>query len=232
MKKTLGITSLILAFMLVSPLMSNAKIPNSELIFKKNMPAQENKFALRVAKFLENAKTIKSDFIQINPDNSTFKGKFYLHRPYRLRFEYEPKVHYLLVANGYVLISINTQDNTRVVARVRHLPDSLSSLNILLENKVDLSMFKILNIARVPNDLKKEIIKISFANKKAEDLGSMELYFEITKNTNKLNLLEWNTIDTQNLTTKTILVNPTYNQKINDKIFKKYPPVHHNRSKY
>ena len=45
-------------------------------------------------------RTLAADFIQIAPDGAISRGRFYLKRPGRFRFEYEPPAPVLIVADG------------------------------------------------------------------------------------------------------------------------------------
>ena len=50
--------------------------------------------------YLNNLTTARARFVQITPDGSRLTGTFYLSRPGKLRFEYDPPVNDFVVADG------------------------------------------------------------------------------------------------------------------------------------
>ena len=59
---------------------------------------------VRVQERLEQVQTLTARFEQVDPVNKTLKGTFYLARPGRLKFQYDPPAPFLIVANGSALI--------------------------------------------------------------------------------------------------------------------------------
>jgi outer membrane lipoprotein-sorting protein len=57
----------------------------------------------RAREYLEAIHSLRSDFVQVNPDGSLAHGTFYLKRPGRLRFAYEPPTPVLIVGDGTYL---------------------------------------------------------------------------------------------------------------------------------
>ncbi|MBM3618369.1 MAG: outer membrane lipoprotein carrier protein LolA [Alphaproteobacteria bacterium] len=66
--------------------------------------AEEKASVTRVEKYLSGLTTILADFVQIAPDGSLVSGKFYLQRPGKMRWQYEPPTPILMVADGRHLI--------------------------------------------------------------------------------------------------------------------------------
>ena len=64
----------------------NAMVP----VAKAELSLQDKDDIARVEYYLNSVKTLSADFIQISPDSSISRGRFYLKRPGRLRFEYDP----------------------------------------------------------------------------------------------------------------------------------------------
>jgi outer membrane lipoprotein-sorting protein len=54
----------------------------------------------RVNLYLMSVRTMVGDFVQVGPDGSRTEGKFYLQKPGRVRFEYNPPTPIELVADG------------------------------------------------------------------------------------------------------------------------------------
>lgn len=88
----------------------------------------------RVNTYLTSVNSLVGDFVQVGPDGKRTDGKFYLHKPGRVRFEYNPPTPIELVADG-----------TSVVVRDRKLatqdlyPLGQTPLRFLLSDRVNLT---------------------------------------------------------------------------------------------
>lgn len=66
--------------------------------------AQDKVEVEKVEKYLTELTTIEADFVQIAPDGGMASGKFYLSRPGKMRWQYDPPTPILMVADGKFLI--------------------------------------------------------------------------------------------------------------------------------
>lgn len=66
--------------------------------------AEDRQAIDRVEEYLSGISTIVATFVQIAPDGGMASGKFYLSRPGKMRWQYEPPTPILMVANGTSLI--------------------------------------------------------------------------------------------------------------------------------
>jgi outer membrane lipoprotein-sorting protein len=88
----------------------------------------------KVSNYLSSLQTLIGDFVQIGPDGTRTVGKFYIQKPGRVRFEYEPPSPIDVVADG-----------SQVVVRDRNLatqdvyPLSQTPLRYLLAEQIDLA---------------------------------------------------------------------------------------------
>ncbi len=95
--------------------------------------AKQRALVDRVNVYLMSLQTLIGDFVQVGPDGRKVEGKFYLQRPGRIRFEYNPPSPIELVADG-----------SSVVVRDRNLgtqdlyPLSQTPLRFLLSDRIDL----------------------------------------------------------------------------------------------
>jgi len=84
--------------------------------------------------YLSSLQSLTGEFVQIGPDGSRSVGKFYLQKPGRVRFEYEPPSTIEVIADGYYVIvrdrNLATQD--------LH-PLSQTPLKYLLADQIDLA---------------------------------------------------------------------------------------------
>jgi outer membrane lipoprotein-sorting protein len=88
----------------------------------------------RVSNYLSSLQTLIGDFVQIGPDGGRSVGKFYIQKPGKVRFEYEPPSPIDVIADG-----------SSVVVRDRNLatqdlyPLSQTPLRYLLADQIDLA---------------------------------------------------------------------------------------------
>jgi outer membrane lipoprotein-sorting protein len=88
----------------------------------------------RVSHYLSGLQTLIGDFVQIGPDGARTTGKFYIQKPGKVRFEYEPPSPIDVIADG-----------SSVVVRDRRLatqdlyPLSQTPLRYLLADQIDLA---------------------------------------------------------------------------------------------
>jgi outer membrane lipoprotein-sorting protein len=87
----------------------------------------------RVSAYLSSIHTLVGNFVQVGPDGSRSTGEFYLQKPGRVRFEYDPPSPILLVADGR---SVVVRD--RNLATQDLYPLSQTPLRFLLAEKIDL----------------------------------------------------------------------------------------------
>jgi outer membrane lipoprotein-sorting protein len=88
----------------------------------------------RISNYLSSLQTLIGDFVQIGPDGGRSVGKFYIQKPGKVRFEYEPPSPIDVIADG-----------SSVVVRDRNLatqdlyPLSQTPLRYLLADQIDLA---------------------------------------------------------------------------------------------
>jgi outer membrane lipoprotein-sorting protein len=66
--------------------------------------AEDRQAIDRVEEYLSNITTIIASFVQIAPDGGMASGDFYLSRPGKMRWQYDPPTPILMVSNGTHLI--------------------------------------------------------------------------------------------------------------------------------
>lgn len=141
---------------------------------------------------LNGVATLKGEFVQINPDGNISQGAFYISKPGKMRFEYQPPTPTLIVADGRTVAVANTKLNT-----VDRYPLSDTPLGIVLGNDVD---------------LKNSIALVSFERQN----GSIIIGARSNANMNRANvslvfsdpgyeLRQWTVVDNQGLTTTVAL---------------------------
>ncbi len=97
--------------------------------------AQEAELSLaEISAYLNNLKTAKGSFSQINTDGSLGKGTFYLRRPGRMRFEYQGRDSALVVAGQGTLAIFDQKSN----AGPQQYPLKRTPLHVILQEQVNL----------------------------------------------------------------------------------------------
>lgn len=158
-----------------------------------NLSAADRADLSRVDTYLTGLTNLQGHFLQVGPDGSLAQGEFYLRRPGRMRFEYEPPEKLLVVADGtWVAI----KDGFSATQRY---PIGATPLGILLDEHVDLAKeVKVLAVEHQPGAL-----RITLADKSGNAPGDITLVFDEPA----LQLRQWIVTDAQGLQTTVALRN-------------------------
>jgi len=95
--------------------------------------AEQQAALSKVNAYLNGIRTLKSNFVQLNPDGQLVQGVVMIEKPGRMRFEYQPPSPLLIVATGGQIYVKNAKLNT-----VNGYSLSSSPLGILLDTDVNL----------------------------------------------------------------------------------------------
>jgi outer membrane lipoprotein-sorting protein len=87
----------------------------------------------RVSSYLSGVQQLVGNFVQVGPDGSRVKGEFYMQKPGKIRFEYDPPSPIEIVADGQ---SVVVRD--RKLATQDLYPLSQTPLRFLLSDRIDL----------------------------------------------------------------------------------------------
>jgi outer membrane lipoprotein-sorting protein len=87
----------------------------------------------RVSNYLSGVQTLVGNFVQIGPDGSRNEGEFYISKPGKVRFEYDPPSPIDVIADGQ---SVVVRD--RKLATQDLYPLSQTPIRFLLADKIDL----------------------------------------------------------------------------------------------
>lgn len=136
--------------------------------------------------YLNGITTLKSRFVQVNPDGGNYDGDLYISRPGRMRLVYDPPTPMLMVADGKFLIYVDTQMND-----ASHLDLDETPAGLILKDNLSFSdpSVKLLNVTRGPGT-----IEITVAMAKDPAAGKLTLVFSDAP----LELRQWRVLDAQN----------------------------------
>lgn len=123
----------------------------------------------RVETYLNSLTTIESKFVQIAPDGSLSSGQFFLKRPGKMRWQYEPPVPVLIIANRGTLTYYDYE--LKQVSNIS-LDDTLAGFLAKDTIRFDPKVIKILDV----NDTDSVIrIRLTQADKPEEGELTLEL---------------------------------------------------------
>ncbi len=157
---------------------------------------------------LNSATTMKSRFLQVNADGSTFEGDFYLQRPGKMRLVYDPPTPMLMVADGAFLIYVDKQMDD-----VSHLALNDTPAGLLLKKDLSFSdpSVKLLGVR-----LGAGTVEITATQAKDPAAGRLTFVFSDSP----FELRQWKVVDAQNKEVRVTLQNPTYGAPIDSKLFR------------
>ncbi|MCV6595154.1 MAG: outer membrane lipoprotein carrier protein LolA [Silicimonas sp.] len=89
-----------------------------------------------ISRYINGITTAKTDFTQINDDGTLATGTLYIHRPGRMRFEYDPPTQLLVMAGGQQVGIFDGKSNRKSAERY---PLRRTPLNLILEKNVNLA---------------------------------------------------------------------------------------------
>ncbi|GAA0577142.1 LolA family protein [Rhizomicrobium electricum] len=148
----------------------------------------------KVTTYLNGIRSLEGGFVQIGPNGQIDQGKFYLVKPGKLRFEYQPPSPLLVVCDGNTFAVFNKKMKT-----VDRYPLSSIPLDVLLGENVDLKKDgSIVKLQRSPGTL-----VIEARTSKNRSKANIAITFSYPE----LELRQWTVIDDQGLPTTVALRN-------------------------
>jgi outer membrane lipoprotein-sorting protein len=143
-----------------------------------------------VSKYFSDLKSLKGAFVQTGADNKRMKGKFFVLRPGRFRFDYSPPSKQIIVSDGEYLaiqdLDLNNEDRVAL---------DQTPFRLLLRKDVDLLRdAKIVEVQQAD-----DLIVLGIQDKSPDSPGRIKLFLSTKPS---LELKEWVTTDAQGLDTR------------------------------
>ena len=160
----------------------------------------------RVETYLNSLRTVEARFIQNNPDGSYAQGRLFLHRPGRLRFQYDPPVPLQLYAHGNFLTHVDTE-----LEQVSHYPLDETPAHFLLRDQINLGD----GVTIKTFERRNRVIRIELVDDRNPDVGSVTL----TLSEQPIELRSWSVTDSQGLKTDLALVDARFGSYIDPDVF-------------
>jgi outer membrane lipoprotein-sorting protein len=172
--------------------------------FDANQKAQ----AAKVSAYLSSLQTLAGNFVQVGPDGTKTKGDFFIQKPGKVRFEYDPPNPIDIVADGSTLVV-----RDRKLATQDIYPLSQTPLRYLLSDRIDL--MKDTNVVNVTAD--DMFISITIEEKQAL-VGTSRLMLMVGAKDGQLK--QWTVTDPQGYDTTVAVYNLDTTKKIDPGMFK------------
>jgi outer membrane lipoprotein-sorting protein len=142
----------------------------------------------RVSAYMNGIHTMRGAFVQIGPEGQVSTGKFYILKPGKMRFDYDPPSPTLVISDGLSIAVYNTKLNT-----ADRYPLLSTPLDLLLSD--DLNLKKSSMITGVEHQTGELIIEAKSTAKNAS--GTITIVFTEPN----LELRQWTIVDAQGLPT-------------------------------
>ncbi len=160
--------------------------------------------------------TMTADFAQTDRSGKTLTGQLKLKRPGKIRFQYEPGVPILVIADGNSLWFLDYQ-----VGQKQRWPIGNSPLGVLLDPSKDLTRF-----ARVLSVGDPRIVFVEARDPRRPEYGTLTLAFARESGAPAgLRLQGWIALDGQNNRTTVRLSNQRFNATVGDEAFRWRDPT-------
>ncbi len=157
--------------------------------------------------YLTNLVTATARFTQESADGSVATGTFYLQKPGRMRFEYDPPSPAMIIADGEIL-AIFDRKSSRGPQRY---PQSQTPLSLLTRQNIDVTRSKFVRLI----ETKGGKIHVTMFDPEEPDNGTMRMIFS----QNPMELVQWVIIDGAGLESVVKLGPLTKNTALDRKLF-------------
>ncbi len=161
-----------------------------------------------VSNYFGELKNLKGAFVQIGADNKRMKGKFFVKRPGRFRFDYALPSKQIIVSDGEYLaiqdLDLNNEDRVAL---------DQTPFRLLLRKDVDLLRdAKIVEVQQA-----EDLIVLAMQDKSPDTPGRIKLYLATKPG---LELKEWVTTDAQGLDTRIEVSDLVKSEELDANMFK------------
>ncbi len=172
--------------------------------FDANQRAQ----AAKISAYLSSLQNLSGNFVQVGPDGSRSTGSFYIQKPGKVRFEYDPPSPIAIVADGSSVVVRDTKLATQDL-----YPLSQTPLRFLLSDRLDL--MRDTNVVGVTSD---DLYITVTIEEKQPLVGTSRLMLMLGAKDNQLK--QWTITDPQGYDTTIAIYNLDSTKKIDPGLFK------------
>ena len=162
--------------------------------------------AQQIADHFANIRTMAGEFVQFGPNGGQTGGKFYIERPGKLRFDYDTKSNFKVIADGKSVAVSNVRMKTYNI-----YPLSKTPLKLLLGNRIDLTGNEVKDIQQTP-----DATTIKLADKSVFGDSRLTMMFD----PKTYALKQWTVTDAQGKDTTVMIFNVQEGVKVDPSLFK------------
>ena len=166
------------------------------------------KLLREVESYLNSLTTAKGTFLQSASRGGYATGNFFLSRPGKIRFDYNPPNNIMLMADGRDFIYYDKD-----LVQITYLSLDASIAGVLIKDKIDFSdkQFNVEDISENGG-----IIRLSISQSEDPLAGKLIMTFKRSP----MQILKWQVIDAQNIATTVILEEMQYGIELDKSLFK------------
>lgn len=183
------------------------KITAIALCLAPNVASAEKLSLDQISGYLNQLKSAKGSFTQMNPDNTRSKGEFMIKRPGRMRFEYaDPNPALVVASTGQIAIF-----DKKSSAGPQGFPIGRTPLGIILKKRVNLKKSGMV----IDHFEDGTLTKVTAQDPKHPKRGNIQLAFSA----DPIALRQWTTTDQSGRKTTVILGPLDKNAKLLESLF-------------
>ncbi len=156
---------------------------------------------------LSSIDTMDGEFVQYNPNGDQLQGKFFISRPGRVRFQYDPPTTVSVIADGKSVLVFDKKLQTYDI-----WPLSQTPLRLLLDKDLNLATSdKVTRVGVAP-----DLVEVELHDETRFSAGTLDLIFDHST----YELRQWTVTDQQGLQTMVALYNVETGKPLNSSLFK------------
>ncbi len=189
----------------------NAEVAPANSAGGMTLDARQTELVNKVSSYFSGLSTLQGRFVQTGADNKQMKGKFYVMRPGRFRFDYARPSRQIVVSDGRYLaiqdLDLNNEDRVAL---------DETPFRLLLRSDVNLVRdAKIMEVQEA-----EDLIVVGLEDKNPNTPGQIRLYLTTKPD---LELKEWVTKDAQGLNTRVEVSDLAKSMELDGNLFKIKP---------
>jgi outer membrane lipoprotein-sorting protein len=189
----------------------NAKVSPDQATVATSLDERQTELVKKVTGYFNELNSLKGSFVQTGADRKRMRGRFYVKRPGRFRFDYALPSRQIIISDGNYLaiqdLDLNNEDRVAL---------DQTPFRLLLRKDVDLLRDGRIIEAHEADDL----IVLSLQDKDPDAPGRIKLFL-VSKPT--LELKEWVTTDAQGLETRVEISELSRTEDVDLGLFKIQP---------
>lgn len=168
--------------------------------------AERDRVLKTLSQAVQSTRTVRGGFVQTNPNGSRATGFYWLQRPGKVRFDYDPPSPLTLVADGK---TVAIRD--RALKTTDRFSQNATPLSLVLKPRIDFAAdARVSQVRRLGPQ-----IAVTARDRKGEADGEITLVFDEKTNV----IREWSIRDSSGQTTRVVLVSQNVSGPIDARAF-------------